>query len=81
MGCVLDMTAPPDVLLNQIHSYGNRLTTSSVADTDATDPHFLVVRDVCRFAGVGRQQTVHHSQWQEMMLNRCVEAEFSTFAS
>ena len=42
MGCVLDMTVPPDVLLNQLHSYGNRLTTSSVADTDATDPHFLV---------------------------------------
>ena len=41
MGCVLDMTVPPDVLLNQLHSYGNRLTTSSVA-TDATDPHFLV---------------------------------------
>ena len=37
MGCVLDMTVPPDVLLNQLHSYGNRLTTSSVADTDATD--------------------------------------------
>ena len=31
------MTVPPDVLLNQLHSYGNRLTTSSVADTDATD--------------------------------------------
>ena len=42
MGCVLDMTVPPNILLNQLHSYGDRLTTSSVADTDATDPHFLV---------------------------------------
>ena len=32
MGCVLDMTVPPDILLNQL-TYGNRLTTSSVADT------------------------------------------------
>ena len=29
-----EWVAPPDVLLNQLHSYGNH--------TDATDPHFLV---------------------------------------
>ena len=42
MGCVLDMTVPPDVLLNQPTATATRLTTSSVADTDATDPHFFV---------------------------------------
>ena len=95
MGCVLDMTVPPDVLLNQLHSYGNRLTTSSVADTDATDPHFLVdsgasihlisqslvdegYLQICREWAVNERCTTANGQ--EMILNRCVEAEFSTRA-
>ena len=95
MGCVLDMTVPPDVLLNQLHSYGNRLTTSSVADTDATDPHFLVdsgasihlisqslvdegYLQICREWAVNERCTTANGQ--EMILNRCVEAEFSTHA-
>ena len=95
MGCVLDMTVPPDVLLNQLHSYGNRLTTSSVADTDATDPHFLVdsgasihlisqslvdegYLQICREWAVNERCTTANGQ--EMILNRCVEAEFSTYA-
>ena len=94
-GCVLDMTVPPDVLLNQLHSYGNRLTTSSVADTDATDPHFLVdsgasihlisqslvdegYLQICREWAVNERCTTANGQ--EMILNRCVEAEFSTHA-
>ena len=95
MGCVIDMTVPPDVLLNQLHSYGNRLTTSSVADTDATDPHFLVdsgasihlisqslvdegYLQICREWAVNERCTTANGQ--EMILNRCVEAEFSTHA-
>ena len=95
MGCVLDMTVPPDVLLNQLHSYGNRLTTSSVTDTDATDPHFLVdsgasihlisqslvdegYLQICREWAVNERCTTANGQ--EMILNRCVEAEFSTHA-
>ena len=95
MGCVLDMTVPPDVLLNQLHSYGNRLTTSSVADADATDPHFLVdsgasihlisqslvdegYLQICREWAVNERCTTANGQ--EMILNRCVEAEFSTHA-
>ena len=95
MGCVLDMTVPPDVLLNQLHSYGNRLTTSSVADTDATDPHFLVDSGasihlisqslvdegylrICQEWTVNERCTT--ASGQEMILNRCVEAEFSTYA-
>ena len=95
MGCVLDMTVPPDVLLNQLHSYGNRLTASSVADTDATDPHFLVdsgasihlisqslvdggYLQICREWAVNERCTTANGQ--EMILNRCVEAEFSTHA-
>ena len=95
MGCVLDMTVPPDILLNQLHSYGNRLTTSSVADTDATDPHFLVdsgasihlisqslvdegYLQICREWAVNERCTTANGQ--EMILNRCVEAEFSTHA-
>ena len=95
MGCVLDMTVPPDILLNQLHSYGNRLTTSSVADTDATDPHFLVDSgasihlisqslvdegyvQICREWAVNERCTTANGQ--EMILNRCVEAEFSTYA-
>ena len=95
MGCALDMTVPPDVLLNQLHSYGNRLTTSSVADTDATDPHFLVdsgasihlisqslvdegYLQICREWAVNERCTTANGQ--EMILNRCVEAEFSTHA-
>ena len=89
------MTVPPDVLLNQLHSYGNRLTTSSVADTDATDPHFLVdsgasihlisqslvdegYLQICREWAVNERCTTANGQ--EMILNRCVEAEFSTHA-
>ena len=95
MGCVLDMTVPPDVLLNQLHNYGNRLTTSSVADADATDPHFLVdsgasihlisqslvdegYLQICREWAVNERCTTANGQ--EMILNRCVEAEFSTHA-
>ena len=95
MGCVLDMTVPPDVLLNQLHSYGNRLTTSSVADTDATDPHFLVDSGasihltsqslvdegylrICQEWTVNERCTT--ASGQEMILDRCVEAEFSTYA-
>ena len=95
MGCALDMTVPPDVLLNQLHSYGNRLTTSSVADTDATDPHFLVDSGasihlisqslvdegylrICQEWAVNERCTTANGQ--EMILNRCVEAEFSTYA-
>ena len=95
MGCVLDMTVPPEILLNQLHSYGNRLTTSSVADTDATDPHFLVdsgasihlisqslvdegYLQICREWAVNERCTTANGQ--EMILNRCVEAEFSTHA-
>ena len=95
MGCVLDMTVPPDVRLNQLHSYGNRLTTSSVADADATDPHFLVdsgasihlisqslvdegYLQICREWAVNERCTT--ASGQEMILNRCVEAEFSTHA-
>ena len=95
MGCVLDMTVPPDVLLNQLHSYGNRLTTSSVADADATDPHLLVdsgasihlisqslvdegYLQICREWAVNERCTTANGQ--EMILNRCVEAEFSTHA-
>ena len=95
MGCVLDMTVPPDILLNQLHSYGNRLTTSSVADTDATDPHFLVdsgasihlisqslvdegYLQICREWAVNERCTTANGQ--EMILNRCVEAEFSMHA-
>ena len=95
MGCVLDMTVPPDILLNQLHSYRNRLTTSSVADTDATDPHFLVdsgasihlisqslvdegYLQICREWAVNERCTTANGQ--EMILNRCVEAEFSTYA-
>ena len=91
MGCVLDMTVPPDVLLNQLHSYGNRLTTSSVADTDATDPHFLVdsgasihliSQSTCGFARSGPPMNgaPQPCSGQEMILDRCVEAEFSTYA-
>ena len=95
MGCVLDMTVPPDVLLNQLHSYGNRLTTSSVADTDATDPHFLVDSGASihlisqslvdeRYLRICQEWTVNErcttASGQEMTLNRCVEAEFSTYA-
>ena len=93
MGCVLDMTVPPEILLNQLHS--NRLTTSSVADTDATDPHFLVdsgasvhliseslvdegYLQICREWAVNERCTTANGQ--EMILNRCVEAEFSTHA-
>ena len=92
---MLDMTVPPDILLNQLHSYGNRLTTSSVADTDATDPHFLVdsgasvhlisqslvdegYLQICREWAVNERCTAANGQ--EMILNRCVEAEFSTHA-
>ena len=95
MGCVLDMTVPPDVLLNQLQSYGNRLTTSSVADTDATDPHFLVDSGasihlisqslvdegylrICQEWTVNERCTT--ASGQEMILDRCVEAEFSTYA-
>ena len=95
MGCVLDMTVPPEILLNQLHSYGNRLTTSSVADTDATDPHFLVdsgasvhlisqslvdegYLQICREWAVNERCTTANGQ--EMILNRCIEAEFSTHA-
>ena len=95
MGCALDMTVPPDILLNQLHSYGNRLTTSSVADTDATDPHFLVdsgasihlisqslvdegYLQICREWAVNERCTTANGQ--EMILNRCVEAEFSMHA-
>ena len=95
MGCALDMTVPPDVLLNQLHSYGNRLTTSSVADTDATDPHFLVDSGasihlisqslvdegylrICQEWTVNERCTT--ASGQEMILVRCVEAEFSTYA-
>ena len=95
MGCVLDVTVPPDVLLNQLHSYGNRLTTSSVADTDATDPHFLVDSGasihlisqslvdegylrICQEWTVNERRTT--ASGQEMILDRCVEAEFSTYA-
>ena len=95
MGCVLDMTVPPEILLNQLHSYGNRLTTSSVADTDATDRHFLVdsgasihlisqslvdegYLQICREWAVNERCTTANGQ--EMILNRCVEAEFSTHA-
>ena len=95
MGCVLDMTVPPDILLNHLHGYGNRLTTSSVADTDATDPHFLVdsgasihlisqslvdegYLQICREWAVNERCTTANGQ--EMILNRCVEAEFSTYA-
>ena len=95
MGCVLDMTVPPEILLNQLHSYGNRLTTSSVADTDATDPHFLVdsgasihlisqslvdegYLQICREWAVNERCTTANGQ--EIILNRCVEAEFSTHA-
>ena len=95
MGCALDMTVPPDVLLNQLHSYGNRLTTSSVADTDATDPHFLVDSGasihlisqslvdegylrICQEWAVNKRCAT--ASGQEMILDRCVEAEFSTYA-
>ena len=95
MGCVLDMTVPPDVLLNQLHSYGNRLTTSSVADTDATDPHFLVDSGASThlisqnlvdegYLRICQEWTVNErcttASGQEMILDRCVEAEFSTYA-
>ena len=95
MGCVLDMTVPPDVLLNQLHSYGDRLPTLSVADTDATDPHFLVDSGasihlisqslvdegylrICQEWTVNERCTT--ASGQEMILDRCVEAEFSTYA-
>ena len=74
-------------MLNHLHSYGNRLTTSSVADTDATDPHFLVdggasIHLISQslvdegYLQICREWAVNErcttANGQEMILNRCV---------